>query len=102
MLFDLISEVCGFSVAVMTRAYTQYSRESNDLQLLQNVASYTLLACGVIYVILGLFCIGRLKRASQKKVEKEKKEVLAHQATEDLQDLERQEELEAPLVADRA
>lgn len=33
----------------------------------------------------GLFCIGRLKRASQKKVEKEKKEVLAHQATEDLQ-----------------
>ncbi|KAK1402071.1 Vacuole [Heracleum sosnowskyi] len=88
-------------VAVMTRAYSQESGEGSDLLLLQNVASYVLLTCGVIYVILGLFCIGHLKRACQKKVKKQKKEVSANRATEDLQDLERQEELEAPLVADR-
>lgn len=86
-------------VAVMTGAYTQDSRDGNDLLLLQNVASYGLLTCGVLYVILGLFCIGRLKRACQKKVKIEKKEASVHRATKDLQDLERCDELEAPLVA---
>ncbi|KAL1802850.1 hypothetical protein DCAR_0934506 [Daucus carota subsp. sativus] len=78
-------------VAVMTRAYPESSTEGNDLILLQNVGSYVLLACGVVYVVLGLFCIGHLKRALQKK------DVSAGRETKDL---ERQEELEAPLVAD--
>jgi hypothetical protein len=37
------------SVAVMTKAYP--SIERNDLILLQEIASYMLLACGAVYVI---------------------------------------------------
>lgn len=40
-----------FSVAVMTRAFPDYSAKQKDLILLQNIASYMLLACGVVYVI---------------------------------------------------
>ena len=49
---NLTTEVYGFSVAVMTRAYPESSTEGNDLILLQNVGSYVLLACGVVYVVL--------------------------------------------------
>ncbi|XP_057495964.1 uncharacterized protein LOC130780952 isoform X2 [Actinidia eriantha] len=38
-------------VAVMTRAYPEDSEEQKELILLQNIASYMLLACGVVYVI---------------------------------------------------
>ncbi|KAG7545206.1 hypothetical protein ISN44_As12g007070 [Arabidopsis suecica] len=38
-------------VAVMTRAFPDYMTQKKDLLLLQNIASYLLLACGVIYVI---------------------------------------------------
>ncbi|XP_022896217.1 uncharacterized protein LOC111410207 isoform X2 [Olea europaea var. sylvestris] len=38
-------------VAVMTRAYPEYFEKHQELFLLQSVASYLLLACGVIYII---------------------------------------------------
>ncbi|KAL6494601.1 hypothetical protein OROGR_031401 [Orobanche gracilis] len=40
-------------VAVMTRAYPGYLRNHQELFLLQSIASYLLLACGVVYVISG-------------------------------------------------
>uniref|UniRef100_A0A166GPQ8 Uncharacterized protein n=2 Tax=Daucus carota subsp. sativus TaxID=79200 RepID=A0A166GPQ8_DAUCS len=84
-------------VAVMTRAFPEISTNRKDLLLLQNVASYMLLACGVVYVVSGLLCIGHLKRARQKK------EVSAEQAIKDLEELERRrEELEALLIVERA
>jgi hypothetical protein len=39
------------SVAVMTRAFPDYSSNQKELVLLQNIASYMLLACGLVYVI---------------------------------------------------
>ncbi|THG02610.1 hypothetical protein TEA_013361 [Camellia sinensis var. sinensis] len=39
------------SVAVMTRTYPEDSRERKELILLQNIASYMLLACGAVYLI---------------------------------------------------
>ncbi|KAF2532719.1 hypothetical protein F2Q70_00033452 [Brassica cretica] len=38
-------------VAVMTRAFPDYMTQRKDLLLLQNIASYMLLACGLIYFI---------------------------------------------------
>ncbi|KAJ9159201.1 hypothetical protein P3X46_024723 [Hevea brasiliensis] len=38
-------------VAVMTRALPDYSASQKDLILLQNIPSYLLLACGVVYVV---------------------------------------------------
>jgi len=51
------------SVAVLTKAYP--SIERNDLILLQEIASYMLLACGAVYVIsvrenFGCSCVERL------------------------------------------
>ncbi|GAB4853330.1 hypothetical protein Ancab_017509 [Ancistrocladus abbreviatus] len=80
-------------VAVMTRAFPDYSREQEYLVTLQNVASYLLLACGVVYVISGILCIGFLKRARQKK------ETSRDQTVKDLEELERRrQELEALLI----
>ncbi|XP_050385602.1 uncharacterized protein LOC126802097 [Argentina anserina] len=78
-------------VAVMTRAFA-----NEELILLQTIASYMLLACGVLYVILGILCIGCLKRYRQKK------EISRDQAVKDREELERRkEELEYSLVEDR-
>ncbi|KAF8692782.1 hypothetical protein HU200_039402 [Digitaria exilis] len=52
-------------VAVLTKAYPTIER--NDLILLQQIASYMLLACGAVYVISGILCIGVLKRSRQQK-----------------------------------
>ncbi|KAL6505261.1 hypothetical protein OROGR_025078 [Orobanche gracilis] len=80
-------------VAVMTRAYPGYLRNHQELFLLQSIASYLLLACGVVYVISGVLCIGAVKRARQKK------ELSREQAIKDLEELERRrEELEALLL----
>ncbi|KAL3515480.1 hypothetical protein ACH5RR_022382 [Cinchona calisaya] len=84
-------------VAVMTRAFPEYSGERQELVLLQNIACYLLLSCGLVYVISGILCIGSLKRARQKK------EVSRDQAVKDLEELERRrEELAALLIEDRA
>ncbi|CAA0807367.1 Unknown protein [Striga hermonthica] len=80
-------------VAVMTRAYPEYLRNRQELFLLQSIASYLLLACGVVYVISGILCIGAVKRARQKR------ELSRDQAIKDLEDLERRrEELESLLL----
>ncbi|GMI83754.1 hypothetical protein like AT4G33625 [Hibiscus trionum] len=84
-------------VAVMTRAFPDYSERKRDLVLLQNIASYLLLACGLVYVFSGLLCIGLLKRSRQEK------EITREQAVKDLEELERRrEELEQMLLAERA
>ncbi|KAH1087418.1 hypothetical protein AAZX31_07G167600 [Glycine max] len=82
--------------AVMTRAFPDYIGDRRDLFLLQSIASYLLLGCGVVYVVSGILCIGFLKRARQKQ------EITREQATKDLEELERRrEELEQLLLADR-
>ncbi|PRQ24307.1 putative golgi apparatus membrane protein TVP15 [Rosa chinensis] len=84
-------------VAVMTRAFPDYTGANDALVLLQNIASYMLLACGVLYVISGILCIGFLKRARQQK------EISRDQAIKDLEELERRrEELEYLLIEERA
>ncbi|CAG7886398.1 unnamed protein product, partial [Brassica rapa] len=85
-------------VAVMTRAFPDYLAQKKDLLLLQNIASYMLLACGLIYVISGVLCIGFLKRARQQK------EISREQAVKDLEasiDYRRREELEQLLLMHR-
>ncbi|XP_076888256.1 uncharacterized protein LOC143538625 [Bidens hawaiensis] len=82
-------------VAVMTRAYPNIYQERHEILLLQDIASYTLLACGFIYVLSGVLCLGFLKRARQNK------EISAQQAVKDLQELERRRaELEALLIVE--
>ncbi|XP_004485612.1 uncharacterized protein [Cicer arietinum] len=82
-------------VAVMTRAFPDYNGERKDLVILQNIACYLLLSCGVVYVISGVLCVGFLKRHRQKQ------EITREQATKDLEELERRrEELEQLLVAE--
>jgi len=82
-------------VAVMTKAYPNVER--SDLILLQDIASYLLLACGIIYVISGVLCLGVLKRSRQQKA------TSREQAAKDLEELEkRREELEALLIAERS
>ncbi|KAK6945822.1 hypothetical protein RJ641_013366 [Dillenia turbinata] len=78
-------------VAVMTRAFPDDS--SKNLTLFQNISCYMLLACGVVYLISGILCIGHLKRVRQQK------EISRDQAVKDLEELERRrEELAALLV----
>ncbi|XP_061358347.1 uncharacterized protein LOC133302560 [Gastrolobium bilobum] len=84
-------------VAVMTRAFPDYTGERKELVLLQEISSYLLLACGVVYVVSGILCIGFLKRHRQKL------ETTRDQAVKDLKELERRrEELEQLLLAERA
>lgn len=40
-----------FSVAVMTRAFPENSGKRKELVLLQNIACYLLLSCGLVYII---------------------------------------------------
>ncbi|WVZ23126.1 hypothetical protein V8G54_001670 [Vigna mungo] len=82
--------------AVMTRAFPDITGERRNLFLLQSIASYLLLGCGVIYVVSGILCIGFLKRARQKQ------EITREQAAKDLEELERRrEELEQLLLSER-
>jgi hypothetical protein len=39
------------SVAVMTRAFPDYSGVRKELVLLQNISSYMLMGCGVVYLV---------------------------------------------------
>ncbi|XP_054777973.1 uncharacterized protein LOC129285978 [Prosopis cineraria] len=80
-------------VAVMTRAFPDYLGEMKDLVLLQNISCYLLLACGVVYVVSGILCIGFLKRTRQQQ------EITREQAIKDLEELRRRkEELEQLLL----
>ncbi|KAL9231919.1 hypothetical protein vseg_007079 [Gypsophila vaccaria] len=80
-------------VAVMTRAFPDYSGQRKDLVLLQNIASYLLLSCGVVYLVSGILCIGFLKRKLEQKA------TTRDQAVKDLEELERKKnELEALLI----
>ncbi|KAL9321359.1 hypothetical protein ACSQ67_013198 [Phaseolus vulgaris] len=82
-------------VAVMTRAFPDYSGERKVLIVLQSIACYMLLACGVIYVVSGILCFGFLKRSLQKQ------EISREQAAKDLEELERRrEELEQLLITE--
>jgi len=83
------------SIAVMTKAYQNVER--NELILLQEIASYMLLACGAVYIISGILCLGVLKRRKQQKATSQE------QAIKDLKELEkRREELESLLIAERS
>ncbi|GKV02327.1 hypothetical protein SLEP1_g14781 [Rubroshorea leprosula] len=80
-------------VAVMTRAFPSYGDKQTDLLLLQNIACFYLLGCGLIYVISGLLCLGFLKRSHQQR------EISREQAIKDLEELQRRrEELEQLLL----
>lgn len=80
-------------VAVMTRALSEVTTEKTYIILLREIASYMLLSCGVIYIIAGILCCGRLKRSRLNK------EVSREQAAKDLEELERRrEELRALLL----
>ncbi|CAL5183244.1 unnamed protein product [Lathyrus oleraceus] len=82
-------------VAVMTRAFPDYNGERKDLVILQNIACYLLISCGLVYVVSGILCVGFLKRHLQKK------EITREQAAKDLAELERRrEELESLLVTE--
>ncbi|KMT00878.1 hypothetical protein BVRB_9g221510 [Beta vulgaris subsp. vulgaris] len=77
----------------MTRAFSDFIGTQRDLVLLQSIASYLLLSCGVVYLVSGILCIGMLKRSL------EQKETTRDQAVKDLEELERKrQELEALLI----
>jgi len=80
-------------VAVMTRAFPDVHGERQEIVLLQEISSYILLTCGVIYVISGIFCLGYLKRAHEKQA------ITRDQAVKDLEEIEkRRDELQALLL----
>ncbi|KAH9314830.1 hypothetical protein KI387_023457, partial [Taxus chinensis] len=82
-------------VSVMTKALSNAKKESHVLTLFQEIASYLLLACGVVYVIAGLLCCGTLKRSRLKK------SVSREQAAKDLEDLEKRRDELQKLLIDR-
>ncbi|KNA07690.1 hypothetical protein SOVF_168980 [Spinacia oleracea] len=80
-------------VAVMTRAFSDFIGKQRDIVLLQSIASYLLLSCGVVYLVSGILCIGVIKRSL------EEKEISRDQAVKDLEELEKKRhELEALLI----
>ncbi|EFJ18687.1 hypothetical protein SELMODRAFT_165673 [Selaginella moellendorffii] len=79
-------------VGVMTKALSNEHRDKAYQVVLAEVASGLLLACGAIYVIAGLLCVGKLKRSRVDKSNWREK------AVKDLEDMDRKrDELQALL-----
>lgn len=82
-------------VAVMTKALSAATAKKTYLILLSEIASYMLLACGVVYVIAGLLCCGCLKRSRLSKA------VSREQTARDLEELDRRREELRGLLLER-
>jgi len=84
-------------VASLTKVLARASGETKAEGLLHDVASWWLLACGIIYIVSGLLCLGTLKRNRLQKAD------WREQAEKDLEELHRRrEELEAQLGGHRS
>lgn len=70
-------------VAVMTRALADQESGGQAMVIVQQVSSYMLLACGVVYIVTGILCIGHLKRARMKKAQSR------DQAAREIEELDR-------------
>ncbi|KAH7278641.1 hypothetical protein KP509_38G050200 [Ceratopteris richardii] len=80
-------------VGVMTRALSDLESGGKALVILQQLSSYMLLGCGLLYIFSGILCIGHLKRARMKKAKSRE------EALRDLEELEqRRKELQSLLV----
>jgi len=83
-------------VASLTKVLARSSGETRAEGLLHDVASWWLLACGIVYVVAGLLCLGTLKRNRLHKTD------WREQAQKDLEEVHRRrEELEAQLGGHR-
>lgn len=79
-------------VAVLTRVLKRASGETEAEGLLHEIASWWLFSCGVLYIVAGLLCLGRIKR------NRLKKRNWRAQAQKDLEELhKRRAELEGQL-----
>ncbi|KAH6555072.1 hypothetical protein KP509_1Z283900 [Ceratopteris richardii] len=77
----------------MTRALSDLESGGKALVILQQLSSYMLLGCGLLYIFSGILCIGHLKRARMKKAKSRE------EALRDLEELEqRRKELQSLLV----
>jgi len=80
-------------VAVLTRVLKRQSGETSVEGLLHEIASWWLLGCGILYIVAGLLCLGRIKR------NRLKKQNWRHQAQKDLEELhKRRADLEGQLA----
>ncbi|RVW98919.1 hypothetical protein CK203_033802 [Vitis vinifera] len=58
---------CSLQCCSDDKSFPNESSKQKDLVLLQNIASYMLLACGLIYVISGILCIGFSNELAKRK-----------------------------------
>lgn len=85
-------------VASLTKVLARASGETRAEGLLHEIASWWLLACGIVYIVAGLLCLGTLKRNRLHKGGDWRE-----QAQKDLEEVHRRRaELEAQLGGHRA
>jgi hypothetical protein len=83
-------------VAALTKVLARASGETKAESLLHEVASWWLLACGILYIVSGLFCLGAIKRSHMQKAN------WKEQAQKELEEVHRRrQELEAQLGGHR-
>jgi len=81
-------------VAAMTKVLARASGETRAESLLHEIASWWLFACGILYIVAGLLCIGNVKRSHMKQVN------WRQQAQKDLEEVHRRRaELEKQLAS---
>jgi hypothetical protein len=84
-------------VASLTKVLARASGETRAEGLLHEVASWWLLACGIIYIVAGLLCLGTLKRNRLHRAD------WREEAQKELEEVHRRrEELEAQLGGHRS